>query len=641
MKKILMISGAALLAASAMAVGPTKTAAIESLKGAKMQRMDMTAKFAGKKVATAVEAMKKNRVSILNQDLADEVTPEVPGEEEPAATFAARYYYPPINTFYAGCTPDGYTFPYIVGEGEDELSVLWGLSGNKGVIPFLNLSSEAQAYEWAYDFMGPRDEEYAPMTSEEKNLVIPVEGPYQFFTAPTLTAFNGDEQNSYKGQYVSRYISGPDFSSFGVYPSNIFSDWDEAESDADYWGVGTCPVNIHVAGNTYTYEFAVNRAPAADDADYYNENGACMQYVNALNKIYGEKYDISNVTVGSYIAILPEQTQAYLLDETWFMPYYTSTADITLTVDVCGLTEDGYIDRAHPIGSGEVVLPAHPKKPATELAFVTLEAVDEDGFPTSNPLVIDGEAYVFISGFNDPAVSYFTMFFNGGTTFDDAEAKNGVSDYYACNSMMAFEFEAKEKGVENAEPLYGNRIWSTDLFTYGQKAPYWGATDFNISYNILFPYVTNNDGGEELIVDAPTEGGEIEYTFDAYFLMSALIDEGVMTTEVSGDDFFTYEAVRGTVTIDGKDYVTNQVNIKAEPLPAGVEGRKGIIKFRGFASDFDIVVNQGDVSGISNVAAANGPVEYFDLQGRKLNAAPANGLYIQRQGNKATKCIAK
>ncbi|MDE6427851.1 MAG: hypothetical protein K2K59_02750 [Muribaculaceae bacterium] len=634
MKKILMISGAALIAASAMGAAPAaKQAAIQGLHGAQMQRVDMTAKFIGSKGVTSAEALKKSSASLQNQKLSVKAAAAA-AEEGAAETLSARYYYPPINTFYAGTTPDGIGFPYY---NQDQVFLTWGLSGNKGVIPFLNLSTGAQAYEWSYDYMGPNDMDWIPMTAESEHLPVVIEGPYQMFTAPTLTAFAGSEQQSYTPEYVSRFLCGPDFYSFGLTPSNAFPDWDEAEGLADYWGVTTCPINIAVGKNTYTAEFTVDRNPAPDDADYYNENGACTQFTNAINEVYSEKYDISNIRVGSYIAVLPEQTQAYLMDQTWFIPYYVSTADVTLKVTVYGEDEEGYIITDKPLGSGEVILPAHAQAGA-EAVIVNLEAVDEDGFPTSNPLVIDGPAYVYITGFNDPAISRFTLFFNGGTEYSDPEAD--IADYYACNAAIAFEFDAKEKGVEDAETIHGSQIWQTDVFVYGRTAPYYGATDYSIYYNILFPYVTNADGGQDMSVIAPAEGGNIEYPFDAYFLISGLIEEGLMTAETDAD-WFTFEAVNAPVEIEGNVYPSNQINITAQALPEGVEGRQAVIKFRGYASDFDLVISQGDVAGISNVAAANGPVEYFDLQGRKLNNAPATGIYLQRQGNKTTKHIAK
>ena len=47
-------------------------------------------------------------------------------------------------------------------------------------------------------------------------------------------------------------------------------------------------------------------------------------------------------------------------------------------------------------------------------------------------------------------------------------------------------------------------------------------------------------------------------------------------------------------------------------------------------------------SGIENVEAENAPVEYFNLQGVKVDydTAPA-GIYIRRQGDKSEKILKK
>ena len=46
-------------------------------------------------------------------------------------------------------------------------------------------------------------------------------------------------------------------------------------------------------------------------------------------------------------------------------------------------------------------------------------------------------------------------------------------------------------------------------------------------------------------------------------------------------------------------------------------------------------------TGIDDVTVdENAPVEYYNLQGVRVEN-PANGLYIRRQGNKATKVLVK
>ncbi|MGN0218680.1 MAG: chitobiase/beta-hexosaminidase C-terminal domain-containing protein [Muribaculaceae bacterium] len=63
---------------------------------------------------------------------------------------------------------------------------------------------------------------------------------------------------------------------------------------------------------------------------------------------------------------------------------------------------------------------------------------------------------------------------------------------------------------------------------------------------------------------------------------------------------------------------------------------------RNFNYDQIYVFSDKKVGGVSNIALdeSNAPVEYYNLQGVRV-ANPENGLYIRRQGSKATKVIMK
>ncbi|MDE6801851.1 MAG: hypothetical protein K2J06_03700, partial [Muribaculaceae bacterium] len=51
---------------------------------------------------------------------------------------------------------------------------------------------------------------------------------------------------------------------------------------------------------------------------------------------------------------------------------------------------------------------------------------------------------------------------------------------------------------------------------------------------------------------------------------------------------------------------------------------------------------EGEKAGIDEIASddANAPVEYYNLQGIRVEN-PANGLYIRKQGSKATKVLVR
>ncbi|MGN0220303.1 MAG: hypothetical protein ACI4AX_08485, partial [Muribaculaceae bacterium] len=56
---------------------------------------------------------------------------------------------------------------------------------------------------------------------------------------------------------------------------------------------------------------------------------------------------------------------------------------------------------------------------------------------------------------------------------------------------------------------------------------------------------------------------------------------------------------------------------------------------------FSLTVGIDKASGVSDIEIdANEPVEYYNLQGVRVEN-PANGLYIRRQGTKATKVLVK
>ena len=139
-----------------------------------------------------------------------------------------------------------------------------------------------------------------------------------------------------------------------------------------------------------------------------------------------------------------------------------------------------------------------------------------------------------------------------------------------------------------------------------------------------------------------------------------------MTLNVVGDvasatdQVYGYYYTDNTHTTTTPVYYWNNEDVNSEVMlvsgNVGVEDGKSILDFGGlfvywptkgwgfawnnakvnFNKDYGFVA-----AGINNVAAdidENAPVEYFNLQGVRVEN-PANGLYIQRQGNKVAKVI--
>lgn len=632
-----MIAGSAVVITSAFAAVPVKTVAPAKTFEVATKVEKVAEPKVASKASMSAKALKANKYRLQNDILADEVSVEEEGAETSAKVPGAFYMAPGWNAMYCGITPDGVTFPYYVTSGTEQFFVNSAICGNKGYIPFYNpFASTEASYEWLYDhenLMSNADP--TQETSDKAHLSINIDSPFQVYYAPTVKETKGGVVEEYTNPYVSEYISGPSLESVGYSPSNIFNNF--PEDYADYYGLQTCPINIRQGKMTYTMEYGKDLAPADKYKDYYTETGTCEFFSRLMGQIY-TKYDISDVTLSEFIAIIPQQNQPVLLDEVWFDCYYQSTADVTLKVEVYPIDEEGYVLRDKMLGSGEVVVPAHATL-SDECPIISLESVDEDGFPTAYPLIIDSDVFVCITGFEAPEMTKFYVFYNAGTEipyYENEEAS--IDDYFATNAYVNFTFNAKEKNVANAETVSASRALPCSMLNYGGEGlpTEWYATDMSIYFSMFYPYVLNEDMGNTLIVDVPAAGGTVDYRLESTYSIEGLMQEGVMTAE-SDANWFKFDVVDAT---DGK-YAYNQLTVTADALPEGVPGRAAVIKFAGFAQDCEVTVAQGDLSGISNVAATTGKVELFDLQGRKLNAVPANGLYIERNGNVTTKRIAR
>ena len=120
-----------------------------------------------------------------------------------------------------------------------------------------------------------------------------------------------------------------------------------------------------------------------------------------------------------------------------------------------------------------------------------------------------------------------------------------------------------------------------------------------------------------------------------------------LVTGVKGDGFnaavpiafnIAYAPKTGTAYTDAR----GRGGMCAAGLPTATSGSAFGIQLAKFQ------LPQGVFSGVSDIAVddsdadnANAPVEYYDLQGRRLSDTPAAGLYIRRQGTRVTKVLVR
>lgn len=112
--------------------------------------------------------------------------------------------------------------------------------------------------------------------------------------------------------------------------------------------------------------------------------------------------------------------------------------------------------------------------------------------------------------------------------------------------------------------------------------------------------------------------------------------ENVVFAEATPD---TKGNFSGTV---GGNTVSFRNNYEIKGVEAGTYNVTGVVNVYNNATTFYVTAYEESLTnGIADIVAdENAPVEYFNLQGIRVEN-PSNGLYIRRQGNKVTKVIVK
>lgn len=548
----------------------------------------------------------------------------------------ARYVTPPMGCFYVGMSPTGLISlmgvrPNPAGE---ILPTTVGFGGCRGNLPFINFSTGATSYQWSYETMNAlKDQDFTTKTSTDELLMVPV-NPYSVVGSPELVVSNGSKTASFIDYNAIQFFFADQLRTFNIAPSNYYGETDVVpDSDEDYFGLTTAPTSFL---NYFVYipQTTKDCNPAPEYAAYYNDNGTCI-FWDGLQSSDPRDPIVTNIRFSGIMNTLPQQNRPYLLGSMWMPVVYETKGDVKLEVLVCEVDAEGYLHIDEPIGQGEIFLNGNNTNAMTNadlLIGVDLESI-VDGFPTSDPVVINGEAAVIVTGIDNENLTYFQPFYAAGTTMPKG---GNLWEYYNCNAYGVVEFDVAENLMATPEPQRLPVNMGAEIVDEIENGVEWGPTDFAMNFDILFPMVLDSDANGMLIVEVPDAGGDASLDIFSTFSIPELLQDGVMTKTLS-EDWFTCEVEDGATD---EDFA--KVKVTAQALPADVKGRVGHATYTGYGMDFVVNVVQGEVDlGISQIAAADGVKSYYDLQGRRLSGAPSHGIYIERSGNKAVKRMAR
>lgn len=208
--------------------------------------------------------------------------------------------------------------------------------------------------------------------------------------------------------------------------------------------------------------------------------------------------------------------------------------------------------------------------------FYTME------FPFDKTLYIDSAIFVFIEGFNQTGVMTIAP----------------ISQTYNHDSGLSYAFVALDNNGDNYTLIdVASRIPSMD--GYGPMC-----VSMYISMNAVFPYLYPL-GSDEVVI--PNEGGTVNVACETYF---------------SPENWYLYpeaEWIKVEKEFDETTF-TSSLAITADPLPEGVEGRRGVVRVVSMGTEMNVTVLQGDGSvSIETVESAGNVMAKFVGDALRLN----------------------
>lgn len=374
------------------------------------------------------------------------------------------------------------------------------------------------------------------------------------------------------------------------------------------------------------------------NAPYYTDTQQSMVQVNneLQKEILAEEFEAATnealdtaevEAVGFYMDYLGAP---YVLESLTVNAYYMSAKDGKIHFIVRkGTGSDNEIiyeqDVRVPATSGQ-----NPVSGKFELAF---ESVDADGMNVSyitvdGPLIVEMETDADVFA---PATVCYT---------EDSNAYYNFS----CNvfSLVKLSGATETRYVRNEADDY---VWGRTETTPGTIPLFFDVT-VKAEYPIL-DVVGAAAGESELTLTSYREDGiytvklpEGENLAQFALTTTAEVSDEIYFDDIDLDSFVDFEVGQITRKVDGDlEQVVMPVLVE---FSGEADDRYADLKASYLGKEVTLRVVQGNpvIAGIADVEAeGNGAVQYFDIQGRKLNAAPATGFFIQKQGSKVTKVI--
>ena len=273
--------------------------------------------------------------------------------------------------------------------------------------------------------------------------------------------------------------------------------------------------------------------------------------------------------------------------------------------------------------------------PFEKMVISVCEAADGEDIPTDAPIVfavdIPNRNLYYEGEIDNGSVTTFV----GIAALDSENEVVGFMDYLAIidlnevNGMSTFHWADSEQNQLVKEEVYVyNEVVEGNLVTTGL---------FGVGFSWPVTFTLDKETGKAVAdnqVIASTSDKSIEFMF--YNLIFNEDSTGVSVGEpVETFNIIPQEGAEGVMTYIYKDYTSVLTSYNGK-LYALFDG--GLI----YGFQILYIGDVFDPTGIHDVQLdknTNAPVEYYNLQGIRVNEPTKGGIYIRRQGNVSTKIM--
>lgn len=237
--------------------------------------------------------------------------------------------------------------------------------------------------------------------------------------------------------------------------------------------------------------------------------------------------------------------------------------------------------------------------------------------------------YFTVTTTNGEPVTKVSWTVVSGATFALKGTTDNITNWVGEESSVTFEYTAKEnKAVKTITVIYGEAA-EKDPEPVIPTIP---STTISVSEALqLLSAGATGKATVEGVITSITEVSE-QYANATYYIADRF-------TEGNTNKASTIQVFRGKY-LDGADFTSaSQIELGARVVVTGDLVLYGSAEIPEFSAGNYIVSYLSKEAGVESIGIdLNAPVEYFNLQGVRVNN-PENGVFIMRQGSKTVKVV--